>query len=324
MIIFNSPELLQTLFVNRGSIYSGRNIFFIVKNYLFPGQEYPLSFQNDVKLRRMRTALKHVTGPSGLAEALPMQDRIAAKLVSHLRQRAYSPEKCLGMWSFEIALTAVMGPVASEEGLPELMDRWSVLQHELLDVLASGGSSAYDMMPLLAHLPRVVPGAAEAKTRAVRVGKGLNELYGGFIARLKQHLLRQETGSGKKIEYLGLVGKIMESQRMRPASKGRASEGEVDSYTESQLIPMTQAVQDAATDTTTSTIMTCILALSTHPEILRKAQDEVDRVCEEGDQDMPSPSDIGSLPYVRACIWEVGFFFSPSLSLGDFENEMHR
>lgn len=303
MIIVSSPELVHSLFINRGSIYSGRNISYLVRNFLFPGQEQPIMFQNDAKLRRMRTALKHLTSAAGLAEALPMQDRISSKLVSQLRQKTYPAEKCIGLWSFEIAMTAIMGPVGSEEGMPELLDRWSVLQHAILEVLASSSSSLYDVMPFLKYLRPILPREAEAKARAI--GTGLHEMYVDFFARLKHHLRRAED-TGGRIEYLGLVGKIMESQRLRTESKERASESEADSYTEPQLRSMAQFVQDAAVDTTTSTAMSLILALTLHPEILRKAQDEVDEVCGQDAQDMPAHSDlIGRLPYVKACILEV-------------------
>lgn len=306
MIVLSSPELVHDLFINHGSIYSGRNASYVVRNFLFPGQEQPITFQNDAKLRRMRTALKHLNGTSGLAEALLMQDRISSNLVSQLRQQAHAPDKCIGLWSFEIAITAVMGPVAQDEGLPEALDKWQVLQHELLDVLASSSSSAFDMLPFPRLLPHLLPGAAEAKARARHIGQGLHEIYVDFFARLKRHLGRAAE-AGEEIEYLGLIGKIMESQRRRPAAKGEASENEADSYTEAKLRSMAQFVQDAATDTTTSTVEACVLALALNPGIMRKAQAEVDQLCDGDVKDMPSHLDAGRLPYVKACIWEVCF-----------------
>lgn len=302
MVILNSAEAVHSLFISKGSIYSGRSVTYVTENFLFPGQEQPIMFQNDTKLRRMKTAMRHVTSTSGLAEALPMQDRVSSKLISNLREKSYAPAKCISLWSFEIAVTAMMGPVGSNAGLPELLDEWTVLQHGVLDIFASVSSSLYDMVPYPELLRPIMPKAAEAKARAL--GAGLQKIYVDFFASLKKHLLHAEE-SGKDIEYLGLIGKIMEGQKQRSGRKEAASESDVDSYTEPQLRSMVQFVQDAATDTTTATALTFILALALYPELLRKAQDEVDRVCDEQSKDMPTHLDIGRLPYVKACILEV-------------------
>ncbi|KAL2786629.1 cytochrome P450 [Aspergillus keveii] len=58
-------------------------------------------------------------------------------------------------------------------------------------------------------------------------------------------------------------------------------------------------------DTTSSTMMSCILALACFPEVQRKAQDDMDRVV--GQDRSPSWDDIdhGSLPYLTALVKEV-------------------
>ncbi|KAL2825820.1 cytochrome P450 [Aspergillus cavernicola] len=58
-------------------------------------------------------------------------------------------------------------------------------------------------------------------------------------------------------------------------------------------------------DTTSSTMMSCILALACFPEVQRKAQDEMDRVV--GQDRSPTWDDVdhGSLPYLTALVKEV-------------------
>ena len=65
--------------------------------------------------------------------------------------------------------------------------------------------------------------------------------------------------------------------------------------------------QEAGSDTTASTILSFILALLKYPGILKKAQQEVDAVC--GDDRSPIPEDATRLPYLSACVSEVGRFY---------------
>ena len=71
---------------------------------------------------------------------------------------------------------------------------------------------------------------------------------------------------------------------------------------------------EAGSDTTASTLLSFILALTTYPEVLRKAQKELDDLC--GAERSPSIEDFGKLPYLTACMTEVR---SPcSLTFGIF------
>lgn len=302
VVVLSSPEAVQALFVNRGAIYSGRPINFVLSNFIFTGQDHPTGFQNGEHLRRMRTSMKMLTGPTGLKEALPMQDRLSSRLVSQLRQKTHPPLKCISLWSFEIAMTAMMGPVGPEKASPELFDRWVVLQHMLLESIDSAASTAYDMVPFLRHMPRFMAGNAEDRGRVI--GRGLGDIYVDLFARLKQHL-KQEEDTGEKIDYLGLMGRIIQDLGLRDASEKDAPESTKNVYTEPQLRSVAQFAQDAATDTTISTALSFILALALHPDVKRKAQEEVDRVCGQGPEDMPNHTNMDKFPYVKACMWEV-------------------
>jgi cytochrome P450 len=64
---------------------------------------------------------------------------------------------------------------------------------------------------------------------------------------------------------------------------------------------------EAGSDTTSSTLLSFLLAVIQQPEILERAQNEVDAVC--GTERSPNPDDINKLPYLRACMTEVCFPF---------------
>ena len=60
---------------------------------------------------------------------------------------------------------------------------------------------------------------------------------------------------------------------------------------------------EAGSDTTSSTLLSFVLAVIQQPEILKKAQTEIDAVC--GTDRSPTPDDLSNLPYLKACMTEV-------------------
>lgn len=60
---------------------------------------------------------------------------------------------------------------------------------------------------------------------------------------------------------------------------------------------------EAGSDTTASALLSFLLAMIKHPEVLKKCQSEVDAQCTT--ERSPSIEDIEHLPYVRACMNEV-------------------
>jgi cytochrome P450 len=63
-------------------------------------------------------------------------------------------------------------------------------------------------------------------------------------------------------------------------------------------------MMEAASDTTSSTLYSFVLAMVKNPRVLKKAQKEVDNVC--GDSRSPTYEDTPSLLYIRTCVYEVG------------------
>lgn len=290
MVIVSSPELIREMFVNRGVIYSGRPVLYVSRNLLFPNQDHMFMMQNDEMLRRTRTAFKRLMGPAGLKEALSFQEAMTSKLVSELANGEESPERCVRLWMFRTAMTAILGPVADDKA-SEVLDEWTHIQHRLVEAVEATMSSLYELLPFLKYVP-FMPGKANAR----QIGVFLRTLYTDLYDRLKFYLSHAED-SVVDIKYWGLIGNILRDQRRekQDAEKSKSH------FTDSQLKTMAQFVQDAATDTTLSTTMTCIMALTANPNLLRKVQEEVDTVCGQGD----ILANIDRLPYVKACVLEV-------------------
>jgi cytochrome P450 len=280
------------MFVNRGVIYSGRPVLYMSRELIFPNQDHMFMMQNDDMLRRSRTAFKRLMGPAGLREALSFQETITSKLVTDLSDGKESPERCVRLWMFRTAMTAILGPVADDKA-SEVLDEWTHIQHRLVKAIEATMSSLFELLPFLKYVP-FMPG----KENARQIGIYLRNLYTDLFGLLKFYLSQAED-SVVNVKYWGLIGNILRDQeREKEDVEKRESH-----FTDSQLKTMAQFVQDAATDTTLSTAMTCIMALAADPRLLRKVQEGVDTVCGRGNA--PSHVNIDKLPYVKACVLEV-------------------
>ncbi len=59
---------------------------------------------------------------------------------------------------------------------------------------------------------------------------------------------------------------------------------------------------EAGSDTTAHTLLSFCLAMVTHPDVLRKCQEEVDACCTDH---TPTTEEVQDFPYLRACLTEV-------------------
>lgn len=66
---------------------------------------------------------------------------------------------------------------------------------------------------------------------------------------------------------------------------------------------------EAGADTTANQVLTIIMALAKHPEVQRKAQEEIDLVC--GPDRAPTFNDFDKLPYIN-CIIKEGLRWRPT------------
>ena len=71
------------------------------------------------------------------------------------------------------------------------------------------------------------------------------------------------------------------------------------------------AVLLQGSDTLTAALHTAVIFLARYPHVLKKAQEEVDRVV--GADRMPTLTDMSNLPYVNAIMEEVSFSLPTSL-----------
>ncbi|KZP29027.1 cytochrome P450 [Athelia psychrophila] len=121
-------------------------------------------------------------------------------------------------------------------------------------------------------------------------------LYSGFFEEVRAELKKNKDNQS----YVGSYLKDRaESGNSDAPGIGITDDGWMrDEY----LTYAAGALLEAGTDTTSATMQILMLQLLGHPEVLRKAREEIDR--EVGPHRMPTFDDESKLPYVVACIKE--------------------
>lgn len=88
---------------------------------------------------------------------------------------------------------------------------------------------------------------------------------------------------------------------------------QADHFSDDAAGYITGSLLEAGSDTTSGILTGFIQAMVVHPEVLKQAQEEVDRVI--GPDRMPNMDDAPSLPYIRACLKE-SLRWMPTVILG--------
>ncbi|TDL20318.1 cytochrome P450 [Rickenella mellea] len=147
---------------------------------------------------------------------------------------------------------------------------------------AAPGAYLVDTIPILKYVPAWFPGATFVR-KAQEWRKSLNEFVNGPFL-----LVKNDMAAGTGVPSI-----------CRTALEKARGSAEEDSITKN-----TCAMAFAGgSDTTTSTIQSFFLAMVLHPEIQKKAQEQIDSVV--GRDRLPEFSDRVSLPYVEAIIKET-------------------
>jgi len=163
--------------------------------------------------------------------------------------------------------------------------------------LDGGGPGAFvvDFFPALKYLPAWLPGM-EFKRRGLRARKLIRDMNHIPLERVKR-----EMAAGTARTCFGTV--LLEEA----TSRGKGVLGEDE---EEEIASALGILYLAGTDTTTSLVSAFILLMVLHPDVLQKAQTEIDNVI--GDAGLPTLSDQAALPYLEAVLKEVYRWTAPT------------
>ncbi|THU76327.1 cytochrome P450 [Dendrothele bispora CBS 962.96] len=303
-LILNSAKAADELLEKRSGLYSDRPQFhmmsglcgwhwhFATMSYSNTWRAHRKTFHQDFQAKAISTYCPFILRSTSnflkkLAPAeyspLHMLDIEHAELDSYVRNYAGST-----------ILRAVYGMSTQEE-----LDDYVGLAHlaaESLIATMNHGSFFVDYLPWLKYIPAWFPGASfkqKANTWAPMVSNLINEPW----KRLKSSM-----ANGTALPCFA-TNNLERSNPVSNLDVDPIKNNNFDPEIEEVIKNCSAAAYFAGSDTTVSLVMSSILALSHHPEVLEKAHEELDRVI--GTSRLPELHDRDKLPYLQAFIKEV-------------------
>lgn len=165
-------------------------------------------------------------------------------------------------------------------------------QKEVLRFLIPGSAPLVDYFLILKYVPRVF---ASWKREAPRVRKLMRDgAMAFFLAGREQYEQMEEDPASVRVE--GLIAKLLREQNTPGSVKPQRR------FADLELGYIGQAAIGAAADTTAAAFLSLMCCFAAFPDVLKKAQKEVDQVA--GDKP-PTGGMLGKLVYLKACISEV-------------------
>jgi hypothetical protein len=162
-------------------------------------------------------------------------------------------------------------------------------QDVLLELILPGAVPPVDIFPILKYVPEIL---AKWKAHARYVRKCMVDDADNYLIGAKK-MYGQMVRGPDSVGFDSLLPKIMKEQAGASGKK---------KFTDTELAFVGQASVGAAVDTTLPTFKNLMIAFAAFPEIMAKAQQELDRVA--GDEPLTSDK-LGELIYLKACVSEV-------------------
>ncbi|KAK3166005.1 hypothetical protein QOZ80_1AG0040370 [Eleusine coracana subsp. coracana] len=150
-----------------------------------------------------------------------------------------------------------------------------------------GVANTWDHVPLLRWLD--VSGAAK---KLVEVVGRRNALIFKMIDGERRKLMERENGEAASDETKSMIGILLELQKTEP-----------EIYTDTYIAALIGNLLGAGTETTSTTVEWAMAALLNHPDLLKKAQEEIDT--HVGGSRLLDKNDLPHLPYLHCIINET-------------------
>ncbi|KAJ2922480.1 hypothetical protein H1R20_g14608, partial [Candolleomyces eurysporus] len=285
ILVLDNYDVAMELLENRSSLYSGRPHSVMMLelmgwNFNFGFADYGDFWRKHRRLAQrslQSTAVKqyrpHLAQATRKLLKRLLDDRDDQNLIPHLRQL-----------TAETILSVAYGIQIQQENDPYIKISEDANQGAI--IAAVPGRFLVDTIPILKYVPAWFPGASfQRKAR---------EWY-----KMTRKMVEVPYADAKgRIESGSSTASILQTSLQRVGAGGKD-----DAFTEDVIRNTLAVLYGAGSDTTVSAMTTCVLGLLEHPDILKKAQAQIDGVVKPGY--LPDLDDEPSLPYITAIAKEA-------------------
>ncbi|KAG6810412.1 hypothetical protein H0H92_011973 [Tricholoma furcatifolium] len=286
MLVVSSTEVAQELLDKRGAIYSSRPLRtmqseLIGFDFLFSGLPYDNWYKQHKNMFHNYFQPKSVVGYHTLQ--IKHAHTLLRNLLGFNHNNPAMLDRYLRRTTAAIVLEICYGHHVAEKG-----DEYVTLADKALaGASASGvfGSYMVDYIPLLKHVPTWMPGA-NFKRQALKWRKFALEMLNQPFDMVKNRLKD------------GTAESCLTSAELEIWFQN----GGQDAAKETIIKDVAATAYAAGSDTSLSTLASFFLAMVLHPDIQKKAQEELARVVPQ--DRLPDFSDRDKLPYLECVVWE--------------------
>jgi cytochrome P450 len=282
MVILNTWQAVRDLVENKGAIYSSRPYIpageIIVPDGINPG----LSPYGEL-WRGQRRKIAEFLGSERVERMKPVQDAESTQMVYDMMQSPEAFEKHVDRSFGAVILATVFGQRGKTIERGGKLDRFFEVEEEFASIMAPTASPPITSFPFLDKIPDWLTPWRGWKTRALGVRRNQNRLYVGLFNETRERLTQ------------GKGADCFLSQCVKTQDK--------EWYNDTHLAYLGGVLLEGGAETSAGTSKVFLMAMAAFPEVFKRVQEEVDRVC--GRSRMPGEKDIHNLPYLRACMQET-------------------
>ncbi|PCH34387.1 cytochrome P450 [Wolfiporia cocos MD-104 SS10] len=295
VIVLSSAQAVRDLLDGRSMRYSDRPQFILVQNLLGWSDSVPfLPYGEQWLMHRKwyQTAFMNKQALDGYRQPQRREVNIL------LRRLFEKPDEFLAhikRFFASLVMEIAYGHTAtsSDDEFIQLAD----LAMSATAELSNSAAALVDFIPSLRHIPTWMPGS-HFKRKALKVQCLIRDMY---------------EIPAKNVQREMALGRVRPSFLSTLLEQINATEDDASEYMTNNAKAAAAILYGAVTDTTSTTIANFIIAMLFYPEVLKKAQAEMDLVVGAGR--LPNFEDRNSLPFLECVLQEV-YRWLPVVPLG--------
>ncbi|KAI0700086.1 cytochrome P450 [Cytidiella melzeri] len=277
IVVLNTSKAAADLFDRRSNIYSDRPRLIMAGEILTGGIFMVFARYGEV-WRKMRRASHESFNPRAAEKYQPIQAESAAHAVSRI---IASPQS----WEENIKRFTASSILSSMYGWPTFGSEGPIIQrlHSHTARIASAvvpGAFLVDLIPIMKYIPTWM---AKWKRDGLAWHQEETEMFEGFNAGVAE---KMNSGEAQPC----FVTELIETEDRHELSKKESAW-------------LAAIMVSAGAETTSTTLMNFVLAMTLYPDVMAKAQAELDTVI--GRERAPTFEDKANLPYIRAMVRET-------------------
>ncbi|EJD04755.1 cytochrome P450 [Fomitiporia mediterranea MF3/22] len=295
MIIVNSAQAARDLMEKKGAIYSSRPRMEIMGEMMGWSKTLPFLKYGE-RFRKHRRMMQQHFNAKAVAAFRPIQSSQVNQFLRNML--TVKPELIVKHVHGLIASSILLTTFGHEVKDVETDEYISLVKRTTKMTTDSGspGGTIIDLFPVLRHLPEWLPGMG-LKRHSLKTAELVAE-----VMRMPLRELKEKRAAGQAPPCY--VNHLLDEYE---------STGIIDKEHEEDIRCIGAVIYSAGVETTEATIATFFLMMTLHPEIVKRAQEEIDRVI--GSDRLPTYEDRPSLPYIEAIMKEI-FRFNPAVPIG--------